>query len=87
MKPYKRARAYYTKHLGDFLPWYVKRWLLNPYVILPVPKPVVRSRSLVVLVRLPPDEEYVLLGMARDRHNAMVGNLLKIIKLIIEVRN
>ena len=43
-----------------------------------MPKPVVGGRSLVVLVRLSSDQEYVILGMARNRHNAMVGNLLKI---------
>ena len=47
-----------------------------------MPKPVVRGRRLVVLARLSADKEYVLLGMARDGHKAVVGNLLKLITVV-----
>ena len=62
---------------GHCTPRNVERRLFDPYVVIPVPKPIVGGRGLVALIRLSADEEDVLLRVARHRHDAVVGDLLK----------
>ena len=71
-----------TKGAGNVSPWNIERGLFHPNAVLLVPEPVTRGCGLVALVRHPADEKHVLLRVAWNRHDAMVGDLLKLIPIL-----